>query len=196
MPEATFQTYFKRYLSVSRFYHSLSFNALTPILRCNYCAHTHTFAELSAAAICEFIKAFGRLLGVHTVWLNCYCFPACHLCGTHHQWPHAWRLDHRPGLQLWLLCRGEKNIPGISLCHFLLIIYHIVSALYFSVFLREQSKLSNSWMKSNEHLEGVIKGVSAALLVWKSCKTDRGKERKLCVRGSQLSLLFLAALIC
>lgn len=128
MSEATFQTYFKRYRSVSSFYHYLSFHAwapltvrpLTPILRCNYCVHTHThtFAELSAAAICEFIKAFGRLLGVHTVWLNCYCFPACHLCGTHHQWPHAWRLEHRPSLQLWLLCRGEKNIPGISLYHF------------------------------------------------------------------------------
>lgn len=142
-----------KYIWVSSFYHSLSFRtwkpyevcALTHIFRCNYCtqhARTHTFAELSEAAICEFIKAFGRLLGVCAVWLNCYRFPACHLYGTHRQWPHAWRLEHRPALQLWQLCRGRKTDQVFIYA----VIYHICSALCSPVLLRVQSKLSNSWM--------------------------------------------------
>lgn len=115
-PEATFQINFKRYLSVCLVFTTLCLFAHDRVCAHTHthlkvqlwhtpCTHTHTFAKLSVAAICEFIKAFGRLLGVCAVWLDCYCFPACHLYGTHHQWPHAWRLEHRPGLQLWLLCR-------------------------------------------------------------------------------------------
>lgn len=77
-PEATLQTNFKRYLNVCWVLPLFVFSCMTEsvhththtisgAIMATHHVRTHTFAKLSVAAICEFIKAFGQLLGVCAV---------------------------------------------------------------------------------------------------------------------------------